>query len=107
MEELYDITWDHGATKRLKEIYQWYVKNVSEERAKVIRFEIVTAVQRLATHPEIFPIELSLLNLPFVVRYVRVLDFKVLYTFTGHDVIVAYIHHIKQNPAKIAGHFKR
>lgn len=46
MEELYDITWDHG-------------------------------------------------------------DFKEQYTFTGHDVIVAYIHHMKENPAKIAAHFKR
>lgn len=95
MVESYDITWDTGAAKRLKEIYQWYAKNVSEERANVIRFELVSAVQRLSTHPEIFPIELSLLGLPYIVRYVRVLDFKVLYTFSGHDVIVAYIHHVK------------
>lgn len=106
MEDSFDITWDSGAAKRLKEIYQWYTKNVSEERANIIRFEIVTAVQRLATHPEIFPIELSLLDLPYIVRYVRALDFKVLYTFTGHEVIVAYIHHVKQNPANIAAHFK-
>lgn len=97
----FDITWDIGATQRLKEIYRWYVQNVSEEKAVAIRFEIVSAIQRLATHPEIFPLELSLLDLPYPVRYVRVLDFKVLYTFTGHDVIVAYIHHVRQNPAKI------
>jgi len=107
MEEPFDITWDSGAAKCLMEIYQWYAKHVSEDRAKLIRLEIVSAVQRLATHPEIFPIELSLLDLPYIVRYVRVFDFKVLYTFTGHDVIVAYIHHVKQNPAKMKAHFKR
>jgi plasmid stabilization system protein ParE len=102
----YDIAWDNTATTCLKEIFNWYKKNVSEEKAQEIRFEIVSGVQRLATSPEIFPIELSLLNLPYTIRYVRIRDFKVLDHFTGQTIIVAYIHHVKQNPKRLQKHFK-
>jgi plasmid stabilization system protein ParE len=107
MEEEFDVNWDTEAVKTLNEIHDWSVQHISDNFAKKLVNEILTSTKRLHSQPESYSIEPSLAFLPFTIRYIRVRDFKVLYTFTGYECLVLHVHHIKQNPQKLISKFKK
>jgi plasmid stabilization system protein ParE len=107
MEEEIEVTWDTEAVKTLNEVHDWSVENISDFFAKKLVKEILTSTRRLHSQPESYPIEPSLAFLPFTIRFIRVRDFKVLYTFTGYECLVLHVHHIRQNPQKLIDKFKK
>jgi toxin ParE1/3/4 len=68
--------------------------------------EIVGAAEPLRTQPERYPLEPQLQNLPDKYRFIKVGLYKIIYTFTGQEVIITHVFHSKQDPSKLKKHFK-
>jgi len=49
---LYDVCWDFKAGEDLDQIYKYLLENASENVAKKVKKEIVSAVSRLRKYPD-------------------------------------------------------
>ncbi len=96
MNEIFDIAWSSRAGKDLQKIKTYYEDNASEEVSKKILRAIVSVVQPTAQYPEKFPPDL-LLKKYGNFRFIKKWNFRVIYEFTGHQIIVHRIVHAKQN----------
>ena len=98
--DFFDIAWDAKAGEDLDLIFEYLTENVSENVAQKVKKEIVTAVRRLQTQPESFPPDPLLHSRPENFRYIRLWNYKIVYEFTGREVIVLRIFHFRQNLAE-------
>ncbi len=64
MAYFYDVFWDQKADKALDEIHDYYSINYSKRTADKIRGEIIDKVEVLIEHPEIYPLEPLLKDIP-------------------------------------------
>ncbi len=106
MEGLYDIAWDVKASKALRKYYNYYQKNASASVAERFALAIVEAVETLLEQPERYPVDKHLAHLPQQYRALPVWNFKVVYEFTGYEIIILFIYHTKQSPARIRREFE-
>jgi plasmid stabilization system protein ParE len=107
MDQLFDICWDNNIHKELKKIHKYLSVNVSEAYADKTISEIVGAAEPLRTQPERYPLEPQLLHLSEKYRFIKVGLYKMIYTFTGQEVIITHVFHSKQNPATLKKQFKK
>jgi plasmid stabilization system protein ParE len=105
MEDLFDICWDNSVHGELKKMYKYLSENVSEAYADKMMRAIVGAVEPLRTQPERYPLEPQLLHLKEQYRFINVGLYKIIYTFTGQEVIITHLFHSKRNPAKLKNKF--
>lgn len=98
--DFFDIAWDAKAGEDLDRIYEYLSENASENVAKKVKKAIVTAVRRLQTQLESFPPDPLLQSRPENFRYIRLWHYKIVYEFTGQEVIVLRIFHFRQNLAE-------
>lgn len=101
MNQYYTIFWDVKADKALDELHDYYTEYYSEKSAKKLRREIIDKIEILIEHPEVYPIEPLLKEIPGNLRYILVRHLKVIYTFTGQEVIILYIFNTNKDSDKL------
>ncbi|MFK7797530.1 MAG: type II toxin-antitoxin system RelE/ParE family toxin [Aureispira sp.] len=69
-----------------------------KKTADKIRREIIDKIEILIEHPEVYPLEPLLKEIPNNLRYIIVRHFKVIYEFTGQEVLIVYIFNTNKNP---------
>ena len=106
MEQEFDICWDIEAGKQLKEIYEYIKENASEKSAKKIRKAIIDKIDGLRKQPERFPPEPLLSHRKENFRFILVKPYKIIYEFVNQEVRILFIYNTRQNPDKVADHFK-
>lgn len=106
MQGTYDIAWDIKASKALRKYYDYYNKNASKAVAERFALAIVEAVETLLEQPERYPVDKNLSHLPERYRAIPVWNFNVVYEFTGYEILILFIYHTKQNPARIRREFE-
>ena len=67
---------------------------------------MVTAANELRKFPERFPKEPLLSHLPNNFRFVQKWNYKILYEFTGQEVISIDVFHTSRSPDKIVEKFE-
>ncbi len=106
MEQLFDICWENSVGNEIKKIFKYLSENVSEAYAeKTIRL-IIGAAEPLRAQPERYPLEPQLLHCKEQFRFIKVGVYKIIYTFTGREVIITHVFHSKQNPSKLKKQFR-
>lgn len=68
---------------------------------------ISEAVETLLEHPERYPRDKHLAHRTENLRSIPVWNFKVVYEFTGAEIIILFIYHTKQSPERIKREFER
>lgn len=101
MDQDFDICWDNKATKSLKKIYTFLSKNASRETANNVRKALMSSIDGLRKHPERYPLEPNLRHRPEQFRYIQKWSYKIIYEFTGREVIILYVFHTRQDPQKL------
>lgn len=101
MAQLFNIFWDLKADEALDEIHDYYLENYSKKVANKLRREIIDKIEILIEHPEVYPPEPLLKEIPGNLRYILVRHFKVIYEFTGQEVLILYIFNTNKNPDKL------
>lgn len=101
MENLYNIFWDIKADRALDDIHKYYLENYSKKTADKLRREVFDKIEVLIENPEVYPLEPLLKEIPGNLRYILVRHFKVIYEFTGQEVIILYIFNTNKNPDKL------
>lgn len=98
-----EIYWSQFAEDKLQDIFNYYKIKAGVKTAAKIIDNIITAVTRLETHPEIGVIEELLLDRVQKFRYVVSDNYKIIYylSFTGKRIVIANVFDMRQNPLKI------
>ncbi|NUN99058.1 MAG: type II toxin-antitoxin system RelE/ParE family toxin [Saprospiraceae bacterium] len=94
---LYDVCWDFKAGEDLDQIYKYLLENASENVAKKVKKEIVSAVSHLRQYPESYPLDPLLRSRPEKFHYIRIWKYKIVYEFTGKECIITRIFHFSQD----------
>ena len=100
MTEEYEIGWSNTAGKDLRRIRKWLTENASDAVAdKVIR-GIFNAIEPARTQPGRFPPEKRLLQYGDF-RFILKWSYRIVYEFTGNQIIVHRIVHTKRDLKKV------
>ncbi len=95
MTERYEIAWNSKSGKDLATIKAYLIDNTSEYTALKVIKGLIQIVHTLEEQPERYPIYLPLRkygNYRYIVKW----NFRIVYEFTGHQVIVNRIIHTKR-----------
>ena len=106
MNTPYDLSWDVKAMKALRNYYNYFKKNASVAVAERFLEAVSQAVETLLEQPERYPREKLLLHLPQNYRTIPVWDFRIIYEFTGYELMVLFIYHARQDPKKVKKAFE-
>jgi len=100
MDNEFDIGWSNRAGKDLLEIKAYLIENVSEAIAGKVIVRLFSAVEPTRTQPERFPYEPRFQKYGNF-RYIKVWSYKIIYEFTGNQIIVHRIIHSKRDLRKL------
>lgn len=79
------IIWTDFAIQNLKDIFDYYTKNVNKKVAHKIRKQILASTKQLNQNPKSGQIELNLQKLNQDYRYLAVGNYKVIYVFVQSE----------------------
>jgi plasmid stabilization system protein ParE len=96
MSEVYDIAWSSRVAKDLQNIKAYFDENATEEISKKILKGIMSAVQPTALQPERYPLD-PYLKKHGNFRFINKWNYRIVYEFTGHQIIVHRITYAKRN----------
>lgn len=96
MDDEYDIGWSNRAGKDLQKIKTYLQENASETVAAKVISRLYYAVDPTRIQLERFPLEPSLKKFGNY-RFIKVWSYKIIYEFTGQQVIVHRIIHSKRD----------
>ena len=105
MYDEFDIGWSNRAGKDLLRIKEWLTENASEVVATKVLFRLYNSVEPTRTQPERFPPEPRLKKLGNY-RFIKVWSYKIIYEFTGNQIIVHRIIHTKRDLKRMVRSFK-
>lgn len=105
LNEEFDIGWSNKAGKDLLSIKQYLCDNASEAVAEKVLFKLFNSVEPTRLQPERFPIEPRLKKYGNY-RFIKVWSYKIIYEFTGNQIIVHRIIHTKQNMKRQIRYFR-
>lgn len=105
MNEGFDIGWSNRVGKDLHKIRAFVLENASEEIAQKVVRGIFDAVEPTRIQPERFPLEPRLKRLGNF-RFVKKWNYKIIYEFTGNQIIVHRVIHSKQDFRRFLRSFK-
>jgi plasmid stabilization system protein ParE len=106
MNQLFNIFWDVKADKSLDEIHDFYLDAYSKKTADKVRREFFDKIEILIENPEVFPLEPLLEAIPGNLRYILVRHFKIIYEFTGQEIIILHIFNTNKNPDNLFDEIK-
>lgn len=95
------IIWTEFAIINLKEIYDYYVLNVSKKVADKIRSQIFISSNQLIKNINSGPVEDNLKSLNENYRYLVSGNYKLIYKIDGNKIIKQDIFDVRQNPPKM------
>jgi len=96
MNEEYDIGWSNRVAKDLLKIKAYLLENASEAVAQKVLFRLYNSVEPTRLQPERFPLE-PRLKKHGNFRFIKVWNYKIIYEFTGNQIIVHRIIHSKRD----------
>lgn len=101
----YDIAFSNRAGRDLREIRAYLTKNASLAVALKVVSSLLSATEALTTQPERYPPE------PLLVKYgnYRVLrhgSYKIYYEFTGQEIYIVRVLHVRRDLQRILRNFK-
>ena len=99
MYDEFDIGWSNRAGKDLLKIKAYLLENASETVAEKVLFRLYNAVEPTRRMPERFPLE-PRLRKQGNFRFIKVWSYKIIYEFTGNQIIVHRVIHSKRDPKK-------
>ncbi|NUO01761.1 MAG: type II toxin-antitoxin system RelE/ParE family toxin [Saprospiraceae bacterium] len=100
MDDELDIGWSNRVGKDLLAIKAYMVENGSEAIAEKVIVRIFSAVEPARTQPERFPYEPRFKKYGNF-RYIKVWSYKIIYEFTGNQIIVHRVIHSKRDLQKL------
>ncbi len=95
MTERFEIGWSNTAGKDLKNIKTYLNENASEKIATKLIKGLIQVAHTLEEQPERYP-AYPALKKHGNFRYILKSNFKIIYEFTGHQVIIHRIIHTKR-----------
>lgn len=101
----FDIGWSNRAGKDLLNIKAYLLENASETVANKVLHRLYNAVEPARNQPERFPLESRLKKLGNF-RFIKVWSYKIIYEFTGNQIIVHRVIHSKRDLKKMIPSFK-
>jgi plasmid stabilization system protein ParE len=105
MYDEFDIGWSNRAGKDLLKIKAYILENASETVAQKVLFRLYNAVEPTRTQPERYPLDPRLKKLGNY-RFIKVWNYKIIYEFTGNQIIVHRVIHSKQDMRRLVRSFK-
>ncbi|MFN0215924.1 MAG: type II toxin-antitoxin system RelE/ParE family toxin [Saprospiraceae bacterium] len=96
MNEEYDIGWSNRVAKDLLKIKAYLLENASETVAQKVLLRLYNSVEPTRKQPERFPLE-PRLKKHGNFRFIKVWNYKIIYEFTGNQIIVHRIIHSKRD----------
>jgi len=95
------IIWSDFAARTLKEIFNYYKTNASENIAVKIKSNVFVATKQLKKHPDSGQIETNLQHLNEGHRYLVEDNFKIIYKIVREGILITDIFDTRQDPIKI------
>jgi addiction module RelE/StbE family toxin len=95
MIERFEIGWSNSAGKDLKNIKTYLNENASERTATKLLKSLIQVAHTLEEQPERYPIYPPLKKYGNF-RYIIKSNFKIIYEFTAHQVIIHRVIHTKR-----------
>ena len=105
MNESFDIGWSSQVGKDLNKIKAFLLENASEEVARKVVHGLLNAVEPTRLQPERYPREPRLRKLGNF-RFIKKWNFKIIYEFTGNQIIVTRIIHSRRDFKQFIRTFK-
>ena len=96
MDDEFDIGWSNRAGRDLQKIKTYLLENASESVATKVISRLYNSVDPTRTQPERFPLEPRLKKFGNY-RFIKVWSYKIIYEFTGNQVIVHRVIHSKRD----------
>ncbi len=93
----YDIAWNERAGQQFKRIFEDIKYYYSEKAAIKFRNTVRSRIEKIRTLPELFPREIVLLDCEENYRSFHVNHYKVIYEFTGKEIIIVMIYSMKRS----------
>lgn len=101
MEELYDIAWTERAGKDLIHIRTYLTNHASETVADKVISALVSVTEILKKQPEMYPPDPNMKQSDRNIRFIRKWNYRIVYEFTGTEVIIARVFHNRRNLQKV------
>ncbi len=101
MEESYDISWTARAGKDLLQIRKYLVNHASEIVADKVVNALVSVTEILKKQPEMYPPDPNIKQSDRNIRFIRKWNYRIVYEFTGTEVIIARVLHNRRNLQKL------
>ena len=95
------ILWTSESRNRLKEIFDYFALNASENRALKLVNEILSSTDILIKNPEIGQREKLLKNRKNIYRYLVCKKYKIIYWQHDNAIYIATVFDTRQNPKKL------
>jgi len=99
MSEEFDIGWSNRTSKDLEKIERYLKENASDLVAEKVIRALFNAVEPTRTQPERFPLEPKLKKYGNY-RFIMIWNYRIIYEFTGNQIIVHRIVHGRQDRRK-------
>lgn len=100
MDNEFDIGWSNRVGKDLMQIKAYLIENASEVAAQKVIVSLFNAVEPTRTQPERYPLE-PRFRKHGNFRYIKVWSYKIIYEFTGNQIIVHRVIHSKRDLSKL------
>lgn len=97
------VFWTDFAKQELKNIFDYYKKEVSLKIASQIVLQIAESTLVLTSNPEIGQVEILLKNRPQKFRYIITTNYKIIYWVNKIEnrIEISDVFDTRQNPVKI------
>jgi len=96
MYDEYDIGWSNRVAKDLLKIKAYLLEHTSEKVAQKVLSRLYNAVEPTRKMPERFPLE-PRMKRHGNFRFIKVWNYKIIYEFTGNQIIVHRVIHGKRD----------
>ncbi len=101
MEGLYDIAWTERAGKDLIHIRKYLINHASEKVADKVISALISATEILKKQPEMYPPDPNIKQSKRNIRFIRKWNYRIVYEFTGAEVVIARVLHNRRNLQKL------
>ena len=95
------ILWTNESRNRLKEIFDYFALNASENRALKLVNEILSSTDIRIKNPEIGQKEKLLKNRKNIYRYLVCEKYKIIYCQHDNAIYIATVFDTRQNPKRL------
>ncbi len=92
-----EVRWPYQTQNQLEKVYAHILKD-SYQNAEKIKNEILNSTSKLATSPEIYPIDKYRKNNDGTFRAYEIHHYRIAYRITEREIIILRLRHTSREP---------